>query len=117
MHSSSSSSEPTKQWSRPPSVVQTLGPEVNAYRKTLIDVPVDEDEDPQIQVYGRYVDSFARKDGEWRISMRSVVVEQSSVRKARSKIRKGWIMATRDGNDQIQVFRCQFGLPEDRMEA
>jgi hypothetical protein len=92
-------------------VVQTLGPEADAYRSTLVREPISAADDLQIRVYGRYVDRFTRRLDEWRIATRTVVIEQSSVSLSASAVRPGWIVASRDGNDPIEQLRSSAGLP------
>ena len=91
-------------------VVQTLGPEADAYRRTLTREPLSEADDLQIRVYGRYVDRVTRRRDDWRIANRTVVIEQSLVSRSASAVRDGWNLASRDGNDPIERLRRETGL-------
>lgn len=92
-------------------VVQTLGPEADAYRSTLVREPISAADDLQIRVYGRYVDRFTRRLDDWRIATRTVVIEQSFVSLSASAVRPGWIVASRDGDDPIEQLRVSASLP------
>jgi hypothetical protein len=92
-------------------VVQTLGAEAEAYRSTLASEPLSSGEDLQVQIYGRYVDRFTFRNGNWRIADRTVVIEHSSVAKFNASIRPGWVMASRNGDDAIERLRTSMNLP------
>ena len=62
----------------------------------------------QIEVYGRYIDRFSRRVGEWRVENRLVIAEtvRSSAVQSPSQ---AW---RRDGNDPLDLLRRSAGLPQ-----
>jgi hypothetical protein len=62
------------------------------------------------QSWGRYVDRFERRDGQWRVADRKVVLEArftSVAKEAARDTRALW--GQRDHTDPLYVARAQFG--------
>ena len=61
----------------------------------------------------RYVDRFERRDGEWRISRRSLIQDWKQlleVAESAPQPRPGWIVGRRDKQDFIFLERAQLGI-------
>ncbi|MEX3933772.1 nuclear transport factor 2 family protein [Paraburkholderia phymatum] len=61
----------------------------------------------------RYLDRFERRDGEWKISERTLIQDWKrldEVKVMALQPKEGWILGKRDGNDESQVVRRRFCL-------
>lgn len=64
-----------------------------------------------VDLVGRYLDVFTRRDGAWRIAQRKVVSDASRVQSSRITALKGpGALGRRDGNDPVYAWRKSFGL-------
>ncbi len=64
-----------------------------------------------IDLIGRYLDVFTRRDGHWRIAKRKVVADASRVQPSRTIELKGpGAIGVRDKTDQVYAWRKSFGL-------
>lgn len=95
------------------STYQRLAPEAGEARRAYLrGGPIQDDEAVEGTVYGRYVDRFERRAGEWRVAHRTVVFEvyKGSPAPAGGGLAAGWTRATRDGSDPIERARREAGL-------
>lgn len=93
---------------------QRLSPEAGDARLPYLrGQPIAPDQAVETEVIGRYVDRFARRDGEWRIAHRIVVFEVSRGQPAPAGggLRPNWALSRRDGDDPVEVQRRALGLP------
>lgn len=76
----------------------------------------DGSEPSQLSSYGRYVDRFERRDGNWRIAHRIVVFEATRVHVGNAPpLKPEWAQLRRDADDPIFRMRAELGLTsEDR---
>ena len=54
-----------------------------------------------VELACRYVDRLERRNGEWRIARRTVVMEESKVCVQPVRLRPGYAQAARDGTDTL----------------
>ena len=95
------------------STFQRLSPGAgDARRAYLRGGPLKDDEAVEGTVYGRYVDRFERRDGNWRVAHRTVVFEvyKGSPAPAGGGLGEAWTRASRDGDDPVQRARRELGL-------
>jgi len=67
----------------------------------------------RVQVLGRYVDRFEKRDGEWRIARRRTVFDslQSQTQEdSEGQLNPSWQLGTRDGSDPLYAARVEAGL-------
>lgn len=91
---------------------QTMGPEAGESRLMLLgDRQVAPDASVAMEVAGRYVDHFERRDGRWAIARRVVVFEKVHASEDTSlPIAAGWTGQRRDVDDALGQMRRQLGL-------
>ncbi len=77
-------------------------------RIPLPDRPLEID----VEVLGRYVDLFEKRDGAWKVAHRRVVYDTSRTRGATNRTRVVGTVGSRDSSDPIYALREQAGLPE-----
>lgn len=61
----------------------------------------------------RYMDRIIRIDGEWKIAERRLIQDWKRLDEVKVQAlapKEGWILGKRDGNDESQVMRREFGL-------
>ena len=90
------------------STYQRLSPAAgDARRVYLRGAPIGADEAVEGTVHGRYIDHFARRNGEWRIARRTVVFEvyKGAPAPAGGGLADTWTRASRDGNDPLDQAR------------
>jgi len=95
------------------STYQRLAPEAGEARRLYLrGAPIGDGEAVEGTVYGRYVDVFERRNGEWRVAKRTVVFEvyKGAPAPAGGGLAAGWTRATRDGNDPVERARREAGL-------
>jgi hypothetical protein len=67
--------------------------------------------DTDLDIFGRYLDRFERRDGEWRIAHRKVIFDSMRSRPSQEvPIKPNWIRGQRDSSDPIYEFRHQAGV-------
>jgi len=67
-----------------------------------------------VMAYGRYVDRFERRNGEWRILRRTVVIDSMMLHEVSAKdpkLQAQWTGGRRDKDDCIFRERASLGLP------
>lgn len=91
---------------------QTMGPEAGESRLMLLgDQEMAPDASVLMEVAGRYVDLFERRDGRWAISRRTVIFEKVNAREDTSlPISPDWVPQRRDADDTLGQMRRQLGL-------
>ena len=95
------------------STYQRVAPSAGEARKIYLrGQPIRDDEAVEGTVYGRYVDVFERRAGEWRVLKRTVVFEvyKGSPAPAGGGMPETWTRASRDGNDPVEQARRELGL-------
>lgn len=75
-------------------------------RIPLLDRAVDLD----VEVLGRYVDLFEKRDGAWKVQQRRVVYDTSRTRGATNRTRNLGSVGSRDSSDPIYALLEQIGL-------
>ena len=71
----------------------------------------DGTEPAQLSAYGRYVDRFERRAGEWRIAHRFVVFEANRVHVGNAPpLKPEWTQLHRNSSDPIFKMRAELGL-------
>lgn len=90
-----------------------LGPEAAGHRKQF--VSGDAKAAPgrvKLNVYGRYVDRFEKRDGEWRVAKRLTVFDSQHSQPLSSNLEENvnWALGTRDENDTVFKMRREAGL-------
>jgi 3-phenylpropionate/cinnamic acid dioxygenase small subunit len=67
--------------------------------------------DTDLDIFGRYLDRFERRQGAWRVARRKVIFDSFRARPSREvPIKPNWIHGRRDDNDPIYAFRREAGL-------
>lgn len=97
-------------------VVLELGGEAQAHRAMLVS---EGKEAPapggrtRVEVLGRYVDRFEKRDGEWRIGERRVAFDATHSEPNAGSVdgNSGWVLGRRDARDPVYVMRREIGLP------
>lgn len=91
---------------------QTMGPGAGESRLMLLgDRAVAPDAAVAMEVAGRYVDHFERRQGRWAIARRIVVFEKVRAAEDTSvHISDDWAVQRRDGEDVLHRMRRQLGL-------
>lgn len=95
------------------STYQRLSPAAGESRRIYLrGQPIRDDEAVEGTVYGRYVDVFERRAGEWRVLRRTVVFEvyKGSPAPAGGGMPERWTRASRDGDDPVEQARRELGL-------
>lgn len=90
------------------STYQRVSPEAGEARKIYLrGAPIADDQAVEGTVYGRYVDIFERRNGEWRVFKRTVVFEvyKGSPAPAGGGMPAAWTRASRDGKDPVYQAR------------
>ncbi|MFT5174152.1 MAG: hypothetical protein ACI8W7_002339 [Gammaproteobacteria bacterium] len=63
--------------------------------------------------YGRYVDCFEQRVGQWRVAQRTVVFEATRVyTESAPPVKPQWAQLRRDANDPIFRLRAELGLSD-----
>jgi hypothetical protein len=71
----------------------------------------DGSEAVQLSAYGRYVDRFERRDGQWRVAHRIVVFEATRVYTGNAPpVKPEWAQLQRNANDPIVRLRAELGI-------
>ncbi|MCP1335487.1 nuclear transport factor 2 family protein [Futiania mangrovi] len=97
-------------------VLLELGAESEDHRKMLMGD--GEEGAPQgrirVDVLGRYIDRFEKRDGEWRIARRRVAVDSTHARANNGSVEghAGWVLGTRDAGDPVYINRREAGFPD-----
>lgn len=95
------------------STFQRMTPEAGDYRLPFLrGQPVDDDHDVEVQVAGRYVDTFTRVAGVWRVAQRMVVYERYGGQPTPrgGGINPDWVVSRRNGQDPAEVKLKALGL-------
>lgn len=90
-----------------------LGSESLGHRAMLMKDSADHQEatDTDMDVIGRYIDIFERRDDVWRISKRKTVFDSTRTRPSQTGVLKtSWALGTRDESDPIFLSRRELGL-------
>lgn len=90
-----------------------LGPEAAGHRKQFVsDGSAENPGRIQLEVVGRYVDRFEKRDGEWRIAKRQVVfdLQQSQPLNGNVDDNPNWALGRRDEDDPVFGLRQTIGL-------
>ena len=96
---------------------QRLSPSAGAARSVYLHgAPVGDDQAVEGTVYGRYLDRFSRRAGEWRVAHRTVIFEvyRGAPAPAGGGLNPGWTRARRDGHDPLEEERRKLGLDAGR---
>jgi len=67
----------------------------------------------RVQVLGRYVDRFEKRDGEWRIARRRTVfdsLQSQTQEESEGQLNPSWQLGTRDKSDPLYAARVEAGL-------
>lgn len=80
---------------------------IASQRVPLSDRPFEID----IEVLGRYVDLFEKRDGVWKVAHRRVVYDSSRTRGATNRTRDSGSVGSRDSSDPIFALYEQAGMP------
>jgi len=94
--------------------VLRLGTEAESHRQMLVDSGTSEKlQDLRVEVIGRYVDRFERREGAWRIARRRIVFDTIHTQAATGNVDadSGWAIGRRDLGDPVFVNRSECGLP------
>lgn len=94
------------------STYQRLSPAAGEARRLYLrGGSIKPDEAVEGTVYGRYVDIFERRNGEWRVAKRTVVFEvyKGAPAPAGGGLGEAWTRASRDGDDPVQRARRDLG--------
>lgn len=94
---------------------QTMGPEAGESRLMLLgeSAAVAPDASVSVEIAGRYIDRFERREGVWRIARRVVLFEQLKAKVDDSiPLSAEWTPSRRDETDVLAVLRREVGLPE-----
>jgi hypothetical protein len=77
---------------------------------------VGDDEAVESTVFGRFVDLFTRRNSEWRVARRTMIIEvyRGMEAAAGGGLSPNWTKAKRDGNDPVEQARRELGLLADR---
>jgi hypothetical protein len=70
----------------------------------------------RVQVQGRYVDRFEKRDGEWRIARRRTVfdtLQSQTLEEGEGELNPSWLLGTRDRSDPLNAARAEAGLQAD----
>jgi len=67
--------------------------------------------DTDLDIFGRYLDHFARRDGEWRVARRKVLFDSFRARASQDvPLKPNWIRGKRDDSDPLFPFRREIGV-------
>ncbi len=94
--------------------VLRLGAEAESHRQMLVDNAASgKPDDLRVEVIGRYVDRFERREGAWRIARRRVVFDTIHTQAAAGNVdaNTGWALGKRDLADPVFLNRSECGLP------
>jgi hypothetical protein len=93
-------------------VFQRFGPNAGELRKRYVPTARFDDANAvEIEVVGRYIDLFKKRNADWRIAERRVVVEQSRAAAVPVQPTAGWAQPRRDGLDPVEVMRRRLRFP------
>ncbi|MFT3972104.1 MAG: nuclear transport factor 2 family protein [Amaricoccus sp.] len=90
-----------------------LGPEASGHRRQFVD---DGSKDApgrvKLDVHGRYVDRFEKRDGEWRVAKRQTVFDSQHSRPLLGNVDENtqWALGRRDAEDAVFQARRDAGL-------
>jgi len=92
---------------------QRLMPEAGDARQDYLrGQPVADHEAAERTVFGRFIDRFTRRNGEWRVARRKVVFEvyRGAPAPAGGGLNSNWAVARRDGQDPLELARAELGF-------
>lgn len=90
-----------------------LGPEASGHRKQFVaDAAKEAPGRVKLDVYGRYVDRFEKRDGDWRVARRQVVFDSQHSQPLIGNVddNSHWVLGRRDAEDAIFKARQDAGL-------
>ncbi|AYY57528.1 nuclear transport factor 2 family protein [Burkholderia multivorans] len=90
-----------------------LAPQASEHRSMLDAKHADSAHNSRVQVFGRYVDRFEKRNDEWRIARRRTVfdaIESHLVDAADAKLNPAWMLGRRDQHDPVFALRAEVGL-------
>jgi SnoaL-like domain len=92
--------------------ILTLGSEATAHRQMLVDGAQQGGAGTiDVEVLGRYVDRFEKREGNWRIARRHVVFDSTRSRPANdTTINPMWMLGRRDSDDPVYLARAEADL-------
>jgi hypothetical protein len=88
-------------------------PEPSTHRSMMAASHADSTCNSRVQVFGRYVDRFEKRNDEWRVAQRRTVfdaIQSQLVDPADSAINPAWTLGCRDQNDPVFTVRAEVGL-------
>jgi hypothetical protein len=81
------------------------------HRRRLLNGRDTTAESIEIDVLGRYLDRFERRDGQWRVVERQVIYDVIRTRESGSQpVKEGWALGTRDPDDPVLLMRKRMGI-------
>ncbi|MDR5814132.1 nuclear transport factor 2 family protein [Caballeronia sp. LZ033] len=90
-----------------------LTPEAGAHRSMLAAQHAGSAQNSRVQVSGRYVDRFEKRNEDWRIAQRRTVfdaIESQLVDAADNSLDPAWTLGRRDPHDPVFAARAEIGL-------
>ena len=94
--------------------VMELSPESEGHRKMLLGDanPAQIDGTIRIDVLGRYLDRFEKRNGRWKVARRQVAFDATHARPNAGSVddRTNWVLGRRDDSDPIYALRQEAGL-------
>jgi hypothetical protein len=90
-----------------------LAPQANEHRAMLDAKHADSTQNSRVEVFGRYVDRFEKRDGEWRIARRRTVfdaIQSQLIGPADNTLNPAWTLGRRDQHDPVFAVRSEIGL-------
>jgi hypothetical protein len=90
-----------------------LAPQADAHRAMLASRLGDSACNTRVEVFGRYVDRFEKRNDEWRIAQRRTVfdaIQSQSVDADDSALNPAWTLGRRDPLDPVFAVRAEIGL-------
>ncbi|VXC80342.1 conserved hypothetical protein [Burkholderia sp. 8Y] len=90
-----------------------MGPDAGSQRAMLDAQHADSRENMRVEVVGRYVDRFEKRDGEWRVVRRRTVFDTIRTELGGSLdggLNPAWVLGRRDRQDPVFAVRAEAGL-------
>lgn len=89
-----------------------LGPEATGHRQQFVSDGKEAPDRIKLDVIGRYVDRFEKRNGEWRVAKRQVVfdLQQSQALIGNVDLNVSWALGRRDDSDPVFTARQSAGL-------
>jgi hypothetical protein len=90
-----------------------IAPTASEHRAMLDAKHANSAHNSRVEVFGRYVDRFEKRDGEWRIAQRRSVfdaIQSQSVDAADNALNPAWLLGRRDPHDPVFGMRTEAGL-------